>query len=1171
MIVPKEKEIVIMRKTSIMFLTVVSAVCMALGISFLSGSHFFAKAETVNGAAPTLSATKILRSKDGERILVATGINDYSDCYECGYLLNGAEAVTYDTNTYYTSVSTKGGTVWTVKELFPDYSGMIVWEIRAHTFSTDVKPYVKVGDRVDGKLYPKSEEEIVYGNAKAINFSAIELSDAYGYSSDNDPDFVCEDFASSGKALTFKYKPVGDRLSGDSDDVTFSLMSGWNRVTAYITVDITNNNVRSNDIYIGKVKNEGDGWYKVTINFAETPVNSAEGATGSETVDRINFHWVNHGFLISDISIEDEATAFSSEILVVSDVHVNADDDNSKQHLKNTLLYANDNGVSAVIFNGDTVNLSREEDYAALDAVFTEVYGVPKSEGSPTLIFNMGNHEFYPTGNCAHEETDYAREFAKFKAFTEKWGEVIEDNVFVRDINGVKCVFAFPSDERTYIQDKTNNYANAGDTVYLAASGGYSQNDVNKVKDEFDEILSANYDKPIVFFTHHPLGETYGSTIYGMDQSAENWFKDMLKDYPMVVHLTGHTHFSSLHERSIAQEYYTAIQIGMHTYGKYVTGVDKDENGEYLVYDNITGKQYNTLDQAAKNYHGHTHFGLLLTFGEDSMTADRVELTTGEIYPNGQWVVPYGITSSNYHDKFFYEAGERTGATLTFGEDTDLVVNVKSGAITQISFKDVDEFRSCEGYEITVKDASDNIVKRILWASHYWMGLDEKQTYTIPVKDMDTVSYAAGYKVSVRAINFFGYYSDPCIINAADFTVEGAPIIEVSSPFGYSSDDDADFVCENFAQSGKALTFRYKPVGDRLSGESDDVTFSLQSGWDRVTAYITVDITNNNVRSNGVYIGMVEDAGDGWYKVTVNFSEMPLNNASGAETVDRLYFHWVNHAFLFADVEIVNAYRKPIEMSASGDCTPSGFSIDSFATSGKALTFEYKRVDDGKAGKDVTFSLMSDWNRVTAYITVDLTNNNVRSNDVYIGMVEDAGDGWYKASINFTEIPLYNSTGAETVSRMYFHWVDHAFLIANVGITNAYRSGIEISKAYDYTASGFSIENFAQSGKALSFEYKPVGDRLSGDSDDVTFSLQSGWSRVTAYITVDITNNTVRSNDVYIGKVEDAGDGWCKVTVNFADMPLDNASGSETVDRMYFHWVNHGFLLANVGIVNAVS
>ena len=466
-----------------------------------------------------------------------------------------------------------------------------------------------------------------------------------------------------------------------------------------------------------------------------------------------------------DIYDGEDSGNILSKILVVSDVHVNADDNNTKLHLKNTLIYARDNGVNAIIFNGDTPNLGRAEDYTALNTVFTETYVMPKLSNLPELIFNLGNHEFYPTGNCAHEETDYNREVGKFKAFAEKWGKVIEDNVFVREVNGIKCVLAFPSSDRSYIQAQDNRYAKAGDCVYLAAMGGYSENDVQKVKAKFDSILKSGYDKSIIFCTHHPLGEVYGSTLYGMDASAESWFKQMLKDYPMVVHLSGHTHFSSLHERSFSQEYYTSIQIGMHTYGKYVNGVDKDENGKTIVYENMTGKQYNAYDMAAKAYHGQTHFGMLLSFTEKKMVAERVYLSTGEMYKHGQWLVPYGINSNNYHNKFYYEKGERAGEELHFGDDVNLIATVKSGKLAKIEFKDVDEYWACEGYEVVIKDASGAVKNRFLWASHFWMGVDEKQTYEIPVKDFADISIDEGCTITVRAINFFGHYSEPITQN----------------------------------------------------------------------------------------------------------------------------------------------------------------------------------------------------------------------------------------------------------------------------------------------------------------------------------------------------------------------------------------------------------------------
>ena len=449
------------------------------------------------------------------------------------------------------------------------------------------------------------------------------------------------------------------------------------------------------------------------------------------------------------------------KLLVVSDVHVSQDDANSKNHLKNTLNYALNNQIDAIIFDGDTPNVGREADYIALDSVFTEIYKTPNKEGLPELIFNMGNHEFYPSSNCALEETNYDREIGKFKAFAEKRGEAINDNVFMRVINGIRCVFAFPSADRSYIQNVDTIYNHAGDTVYLAAAGGHSQNDINKVKTIFDDILQSGYDKSIIFCTHHPLGQTYGSTLYGMDSTASFAYREMLKDYPMVTHLSGHTHFSSLHDRSICQNDYTSIQIATHTYGKYVSEVDYDEDGHFLMYENITGKRYNDYDQQAKNHHGETNFGTLLSFNGLNMTVNQVYLSTGEIYSHNGWTIPYGITKENKNSKFIYK-NDRKGEQLSFDDSSDITVKINNGKLTSLSFNDVEQYWACEGYIIEIKNDSNEIIKRILWSSLFWLGAKEKQTYTIPFSQIsESIPVSSGYSVSIRGINFFGYLSNP--------------------------------------------------------------------------------------------------------------------------------------------------------------------------------------------------------------------------------------------------------------------------------------------------------------------------------------------------------------------------------------------------------------------------
>ena len=601
-----------------------------------------------------------------------------------------------------------------------------------------------------------------------------------------------------------------------------------------------------------------------------------------------------------------------SNILVVSDVHISSGDQNTKNHLKNTLNYALENEVDAVIFNGDTPNIGKVEDYSALDAVFTEIFETPKAEGLPEFIFNMGNHEFYPTENCAHEETNYDREVGKFKDFAEKWGQIIEDNVFVRDVKGTKCVIAFPSADRNFILEHDNAYARAGDTIYLAAAGAFSQNDVNKVKQKFDNILSQNYDKPIIFCTHHPLGQTYGSILYGMDQEAVTAFKAMLKDYPMVVHLAGHTHFSNLHERSISQSDFTSIQIGTHTYGKYVSGVDYDESNSLLIYENITSKRYNSYDTAAQNYHGQTNFGILLSFTRVNMVANRINFSSKQTYNHGGWTIPYGITKENKNSKFNYKNGDRTGEELTFDDNCEINATINNNKLTSLTFEDVNEYWACEGYEISINNSSNTTVRRVLWSSHFWMGFNQKQTYTIPFSSLGSVAIGSGYSVKIRAINFFGHYSSPITQELEgegtpddpdDDTIpghEGATLVETSSNVLYDGGLQA---VNDWYNSGKSFYFEVKQMLNGALQSGKTLTFSLcginlnrptdggaepESDWNRLTARYTLEfledgvlIYNQDDRSK-TNVAIITDLGDRWFGVKIPYASLELNSAEYA-------------------------------------------------------------------------------------------------------------------------------------------------------------------------------------------------------------------------------------------------------------------------------------------------
>ena len=422
---------------------------------------------------------------------------------------------------------------------------------------------------------------------------------------------------------------------------------------------------------------------------------------------------------------------------------------------------------------------------------------------------------------------------------------------------------------------------------------------------------------------------------------------------------------------------------------------------------------------------------------------------------------------------------------------------------------------------------------------------------------------ACGYKTAKAAHSLESAFSTTeqweeclCGYETAKTPLEG--YFAVTEAWGYTAEG---FSVENFASSGKALSFEYKPVGDRIEGNNDYVTFSLMAGWDRLTDYISLNVLNDTIKSG---IGKVEDLGDDWKKVTINIYEMTIGGDEHA-TADQLYFHWVNHGFLIKNVAFAAEYRKATEVDKPwGNGSLANFSVEEFAFSDKALSFEYKPVEsDLNKGNTVRFSLMANWTRLTNFFTLDVVNNTLAGG---IGNIEEVGEGWMKVTINISEMTLntadaYVVTGKETADLIYFDTVDHVFLLDKLAFADQYRKPIKISAEAGYSALGFTLENFATSGKALSFEYKPTGDRIAGGDDYVTFSLMSGWDRKIGYISVEVVADNIASG---IGQIEDIGEGWRRVTVNCSEMTLDGADGSETLDRLYFQWVNHGFYIANV-------
>lgn len=138
------------------------------------------------------------------------------------------------------------------------------------------------------------------------------------------------------------------------------------------------------------------------------------------------------------------------------------------------------------------------------------------------------------------------------------------------------------SELRGYYEQLTGNDADfhvviggyhfIGLSVSANASKHYDKDQLKWLDEQLAEATAADAEKP-VFVMHH---EHVRNTVYG-SSSFDGWgvkyFTDILKNYPQVVDVSGHSHYPINHPGSIWQGAFTALGTGAVYYSEFT--IDK--------------------------------------------------------------------------------------------------------------------------------------------------------------------------------------------------------------------------------------------------------------------------------------------------------------------------------------------------------------------------------------------------------------------------------------------------------------------------------------------------------------------------------------------------------------------------------------------------------------------
>ena len=205
------------------------------------------------------------------------------------------------------------------------------------------------------------------------------------------------------------------------------------------------------------------------------------------------------------------------------------------------------NGLDALVMPGDLTNNGFKQEIDTLLKYYREE---PAINGKP-FIYCSGNHDIFSEDEGAFTQK-MKNTFDKTGAYSadiKEWGANDSRHSVVGGIH--------------FIQVNVNNYE--------WSNGVYSDDVKQWLDDELKAATTAAPGKPVFVLSHLAIKNTVtGSDFYAPTTPDMVWacdyIKPILDKYPQAVLLSGHTHFSMNSERSILQDKFTMINMGVIHY-----------------------------------------------------------------------------------------------------------------------------------------------------------------------------------------------------------------------------------------------------------------------------------------------------------------------------------------------------------------------------------------------------------------------------------------------------------------------------------------------------------------------------------------------------------------------------------------------------------------------------
>ena len=286
----------------------------------------------------------------------------------------------------------------------------------------------------------------------------------------------------------------------------------------------------------------------------------------------------------------------SSKIGIISDFQLDADHIKSyskffEKNLFKALTVFKKYNIDIIIIAGDTTNRGKSIDYLLFKKILYSVY---KYNQTPIIISLMGNHDYFDMAD--EDDKNRQKFFIYMKSYP--YSHYI--------INNYNFIF-WSNDNFNYEEHGVQYYSWIKETLEKARKNKNKEGD------------------PIFVVTHMPPK----NTVYGSeDMWGHEGIFNLLKDYPEVICISGHSHYSLRNKKSIWQGSFTAINTQSLSY------IDLDQ-----IYENTMAVR----EDSAKN----DSMGLIAYLNKENIQFDRIEFSTEEIIEE-KWKINFPINISNF-------------------------------------------------------------------------------------------------------------------------------------------------------------------------------------------------------------------------------------------------------------------------------------------------------------------------------------------------------------------------------------------------------------------------------------------------------------------------------------------------------------------------------------------